>query len=258
MPARKPSLILTSAPGPRCPKSSPHPREGRHSQAVHDGAPVPALRLPLVHRRQQVQEGLLGVRRVPVGGPAQELEVSHQQVPLLHLGREQSARGREYQGSTAPWEPREGHSRPPSPHPGPHPGAPTPLTREMFCTRKTRATKSSSAVPDMNSTSMRPYCCRPGSGQYCRQGWECGTGRPAELSRAGGQLCSHPPPDLHACPGAHHSLQTHVQFPPTSYHSPIRSHVHPPGVFVLIHSSQLRQTLCCGFIDTTMPLDSYT
>ena len=106
MPARKPSLILTSAPGPRCPKSSPHPREGRHSQAVHDGAPVPALRLPLVHRRQQVQEGLLGVRRVPVGGPAQELKVSHQQVPLLHLGREQSARGREYQGSMAPWGPR--------------------------------------------------------------------------------------------------------------------------------------------------------
>lgn len=46
------------------------------------------------------------------------------------------------------------------------------LTREVFCTRNTRATKSSFAVPDTNSTSMRPYCCRPGSGQYCRQGWD--------------------------------------------------------------------------------------
>lgn len=51
-------------------------------------------------------------------------------------------------------------------------GVPGILTREVFCTRNTRATKSSFAVPDTNSTSMRPYCCRPGSGQYCRQGWD--------------------------------------------------------------------------------------
>lgn len=57
-------------------------------------------------------------------------------------------------------------------HSGSHPRAPGTLTREMFCTRKTRATKSSSAEPDTNSTSIRPYCCRPGSGQYCRHGWE--------------------------------------------------------------------------------------
>lgn len=65
---------------------APTPQQGPHSQAVHDRAPVPTLRLPLVHLGQQVQEGLLGVRRVPVGGPAQELKVSHQQVPFLQLG----------------------------------------------------------------------------------------------------------------------------------------------------------------------------
>ena len=231
MPALKPSLTLTSAPGPWRPKPSSHPRAGRHSQAVHDGAPVPALRLPLVHRRQKVQEGLLGVRCVPVGGPAQELEVSHQQVPLLHLGREQSARGPEHQGSTAHWGPREGHSKQPSPHPGSHPGAPTPLTREMFCTRKTRATKSSSAVPDTNSTSMRPYCCRPGSGQYCRQGWLCRMGRRAELSRAGGAAAAHthPQTSMFAQEPTTHSRLTFKspRSPPTSHHSPIKSQCIP-------------------------------
>lgn len=29
---------------------------------------------------------------------------------------------------------------------------------------------SSSADMDRNSTSMGPYCCRPGSGQYCTHG----------------------------------------------------------------------------------------
>ena len=93
MAAPRPSLPLASAPVPWGPDPTPQPREGRHSQAVHDGAPVPALCLPLVHLGQQVQEGLLGVRRVPVRRPAQELEVSHQQVPLLQLGVQAISQG---------------------------------------------------------------------------------------------------------------------------------------------------------------------
>lgn len=79
--------------GPQAPTPPPTPQQGPHSQAVHNRAPVPTLRLPLVHLGQQVQEGLLGVRRVPVGGPAQELEVSHQQVPFLQLGARAAKQG---------------------------------------------------------------------------------------------------------------------------------------------------------------------
>lgn len=56
---------------------------------MHHSAPVPTLRLPLVHLSQQVQEGLPGVRCVPVSRPAQELEVPNQQVTLLQLGAQQ-------------------------------------------------------------------------------------------------------------------------------------------------------------------------
>lgn len=78
---------------PGLPSPSSRPRQDPHSQAVHDGAPVPALCLPLVHLGQQVQEGLLGVRCVPVRGPAQELEVPHQQVALLQLGARAASQG---------------------------------------------------------------------------------------------------------------------------------------------------------------------
>ena len=53
-------------------------------------------------------------------------------------------------------------------------GAPT---RMMFWTRKRRMMTSSSAVRDSSSTVMGPNCCRPGSGQYCRQGWKGKVGR---------------------------------------------------------------------------------
>ena len=48
-----------------------------YSQAVHDRASLPAvvLLLPLVHLADELQEGALGHRRVPVHRPAQELEL---------------------------------------------------------------------------------------------------------------------------------------------------------------------------------------
>lgn len=61
---------------------------------MHHGAPIPTLRLPLVHLSQQVQEGLPGVRRVPISRPAKELEVPYQQVTLLQLGTQQPGRQR--------------------------------------------------------------------------------------------------------------------------------------------------------------------
>lgn len=82
----EPSLTLTWDPGLWLLTPPPGLQQGQHSQAVHNGASIPTLRLPLVHLGQQVQEGLLGVRRVPVCRPAQELEVPHQQVPFLQLG----------------------------------------------------------------------------------------------------------------------------------------------------------------------------
>lgn len=98
-----PALRLDSHAGPfsSAPRPLP-PRQAQHSQAVHDRAPVPALRLPSVHLGQQAQEGLLGVRRVPVRGPAQELEVPHQQVPLLQLGVWAASRGDMSTGVTRP------------------------------------------------------------------------------------------------------------------------------------------------------------
>lgn len=44
------------------------------------------------------------------------------------------------------------------------------LTLVTFLTRNRRVMTSSSADMDRNSTSMGPYCCRPGSGQYCTHG----------------------------------------------------------------------------------------
>lgn len=59
---------------------------------MHHGAPISTLRLPLVHLSQQVQEGLPGVRRVPISRPAQELKVTNQQVALLQLGTQKPGR----------------------------------------------------------------------------------------------------------------------------------------------------------------------
>lgn len=58
-----------------------------YSQAVHDRASLPAvvLLLPLVHLADELQEGALGHRRVPVHRPAQELELLHHPVPVLGL-----------------------------------------------------------------------------------------------------------------------------------------------------------------------------
>lgn len=39
----------TFAPGPWAPDTSCRPKQDQHSQAVHDSASIPALRLPPVH-----------------------------------------------------------------------------------------------------------------------------------------------------------------------------------------------------------------
>ena len=228
MPALKPSLTPTSAPSPWRPKPSSHPRAGRHSQAVHDGAPVPALRLPLVHRRQQVQEGLLGVRSVPVGRPAQELEVSHQQVPLLHLGRKQSARGPEHQGSMAPWGPREGPAQPPprfsswSSHPT-HP-------RDVLHPENSGhqvLVRCARHELHLHEAILLPAWLRP----VLRAGLLCRMGRRAELSRAGGAAAAHthPQTSMFAQEPTTHSRLTFKSplRPPTSHHSPIKSQCTP-------------------------------
>lgn len=84
---------LRPPPSAPCLPAPPPSQQGPHSQAVHNSAPVPTLGLPLVHLGQQVQEGLLGVRRVPVRRPAQELEMPHQQVPLLQLRAQAASEG---------------------------------------------------------------------------------------------------------------------------------------------------------------------
>ena len=57
----------------------------QYSQAVHHGAALPTLSLPLVHVGQQAQEGLLGVGDVTIRRPAQELELAHHQLAFLQL-----------------------------------------------------------------------------------------------------------------------------------------------------------------------------
>lgn len=58
-----------------------------NSQAVDHGASLAAvvLLLPLVHLSDQLEEGALGHGRVPVHGPAQELELLHHPVAVLRL-----------------------------------------------------------------------------------------------------------------------------------------------------------------------------
>lgn len=128
----------------------------------------------------------------------------------------------------------------------------------MFCTRKTRATKSSFAVPDTNSTSMRPYCCRPGSGQYCRHGWDRGTETTAEQSWPG-SCRSHPPLHLHTCPEAPVyplTPDTPSEDPPVCILHPSDGSTHLPVHAALTHSGQVRQTLQSGRTDTAEPLYS--
>lgn len=60
-----------------------------YSQAVDGSASLSALSLPLVHLSQQVEESLLGVGNIAVGRPAQELELTHHQLALLELQRQQ-------------------------------------------------------------------------------------------------------------------------------------------------------------------------
>lgn len=56
-------------------------------QAVDDGASFPAivLLLPFVHLMNQLEEGALGDGRVPIHGPAQELELLHHAEAVLRL-----------------------------------------------------------------------------------------------------------------------------------------------------------------------------
>lgn len=56
--------------------------------AVDHGASLPAivLLLPFVHLMNQFEEGTLRHWRVPVHGPAQELELLHHTVPVLRPG----------------------------------------------------------------------------------------------------------------------------------------------------------------------------
>lgn len=67
---------------------------GTDSQAVHGGATLPTLPLPLRHVTQQPQEGLLGVGNVAVRRPAQELELSYKQLTLLELGADGGGGGK--------------------------------------------------------------------------------------------------------------------------------------------------------------------
>lgn len=63
------------------------------SQAVHDGASLTTLPLPVVDLSQKAKEGFLGVRHVTVRGPAQELEVAHHQLAFLELLRTREVTG---------------------------------------------------------------------------------------------------------------------------------------------------------------------
>lgn len=60
-----------------------------NSQAVYHSPPVSSvvLLLPLGQPPDQLQDGALGEGRVPVGRPADELEVLHQAVTVLWLRR---------------------------------------------------------------------------------------------------------------------------------------------------------------------------
>lgn len=55
------------------------------SQAVDNGATLPALPLPVVNLSQKAEEGLLGVGHIAVWRPAQELEVTHNKLAFLKL-----------------------------------------------------------------------------------------------------------------------------------------------------------------------------
>lgn len=57
-------------------------------QAVHNRATFPAvvLLLPLVHLADELQEGALGHRCIPVHWPAQELELLYHSVSILRSG----------------------------------------------------------------------------------------------------------------------------------------------------------------------------
>lgn len=64
-------------------------------QAVHHSPPVSSvvLLLPLRQPPDQLEDGALGQRRVPVGRPADELEVLHQAVAVLWLGTDHTSVG---------------------------------------------------------------------------------------------------------------------------------------------------------------------
>lgn len=59
-------------------------------QAVYNSPPISSviLLLPLSQPPDQLEDGAFGERCVPVGGPANELEVLHQAVTVLWLRRE--------------------------------------------------------------------------------------------------------------------------------------------------------------------------
>lgn len=72
-----------------------------HSQAVDHGPPVSpvVLLLPLGQPPHQLEDGAFGQRRVPVGRPADELEVLHQAVAILRLRHRGNKRHQRYSPS---------------------------------------------------------------------------------------------------------------------------------------------------------------
>lgn len=73
---------------------------------MHDCAAFTAVvfLLPLVHLANELQEGALGHRRVPVHGPAQELELLHHPISILGLeGIRQQSRSGEKTGIVYWW-----------------------------------------------------------------------------------------------------------------------------------------------------------
>lgn len=76
-------------------QASPRSDSVAYLQAVHDRAALSAvvLLLPLVHLADELQEGALGHRCVPVHWPAQELELLDHPMSILGLQRARMRQG---------------------------------------------------------------------------------------------------------------------------------------------------------------------
>lgn len=123
--------MLPGSSGPGCqaggrlfaPRPLPSLPGGHHRQCTH-GAPV-SLSAHSSTAASRCRKAFLE-SGVSQADQRRELAVAPAGA-LLHLGREQAARGPGVPGFHGPPGPRQGRSRPPSPHPG----APAPLTREI-------------------------------------------------------------------------------------------------------------------------------